>query len=194
MTSKEWLNRDYSKYPEELESINNHRIFTKVKEIENGEIVCTFRFGDEVYGTKIVLNLGSKEEVQKEYLDRGVDLAYELFKERVFKLQLRFMKPDIEFLINNLFNVSSEYFGKFSINEVSYTPKINFFRKSYKISKWKKNKAGNRMFEFSSVEDIINEIKEDYYNNQKTYIFSNNRIKAAFCQLLDYLNKDNETE
>lgn len=193
MTSEEWLNRDYSKYPEEIESINNHRIFTTVKE-NDGEIVCTFRFGDEIYCIKIVLSFGSIEEAKKEYLNRGIDLAYDLFKEKIFNLQLRFMKQDIQFLIDNLFKVTYSYSGKFYIEEVEYTPKINFFRKSYTISKWKKNKAGNKTFECASVDDIINGIKEDYYNNQKVYIFSGNRVKAAFCQLLDYLNKDNETE
>lgn len=197
MTSEEWINRDYSKYPEEVESINKHRVFTEITEEEENEekaIWATFRFGDEVYGTKLKIKLGTREELKKEYLDRGIDLAYDLFKEKLFKVQLRHMKNDIQYFWDTLFKMQFKSFGYCIIEEIDYTPKINFFKHSYTISRWKKDPKNERRIQFNSVDDIIEDIKNDYYDNTKVYLISDNRIKAAFCQLLDYLNKDNETE
>lgn len=190
MTSNEWLERDYNRYPEEIENINKHRVFTEVKE-KDGEIVCTFRFGDEVYGTKYILSFGAIDEVKEKYLNRGIDLAYELFKEMLFKMQLRFIKSDLQFLFDSLLKTSFKYNGRFSIDEVTYTPKVSFFNTSYSIPKWKKDDNGH-IIDINTVDDIINKIKEDYYNPPKCSFGSNYRVKAAFCQLLDYLNKDNE--
>lgn len=198
MTSEEWINRDYDKYPEEIESINNHRVFTEIteesKEENDPEILATFRFGDEVYGMKLTVSLGTKEEVKKEYLDRGIDLAYDLFKEKIFKIQLNYMRNDIQYFWDTLFKMQFKSFGHCIIEEIDYTPKINFFKHSYTISRWKKDPKNGRRIQFNSVDDIIEDIKNDYYDNTKVYLISGNRIKAAFCQLLDYLNKDNETE
>lgn len=192
MTSNKWLERDYSRYPEEIENINKRRIFTEV-ETKDGEIICTFRFGDEIYGTMLVLSFGTIEEAKEKYLNRGIDLAYELFKEELFKFELKFIKSDIQLLFDSLLKTSFKYNGSFIIDEVTYIPKISFFNSSYSISKWKKDDKG-RIIEINTVDDIINKIKEDFYIPPKSSFGSNYRVKAAFCQLLDYLNLYNESE
>lgn len=71
--------------------------------------------------------------------------------------------------------------------------KISFFNSIYYISKWKKNDKG-RIIGVNTIDDIINKIKKDFYNPPKCSFGSNYRAKAAFCQLLDYLNLYNESE
>lgn len=127
MTGNEWLERDYSRYPEEIENINKRRIFTEF-ETKDGEIICTFRFGDEIYGTKLVRSFGTIEEAKEKYLNRGIDLAYELFKEELFKFELKFIKSDLQFLFDSLLETSFKYNGSFIIDEVTYIPKNIFLQ------------------------------------------------------------------
>ena len=189
MTSSEWLNKIYKKYPEEIENINKHRTYIQFVETENN-VSGSFRFGDELYGTIYTVDFGSKEEVKKEYLNRSIDLAYQLFEEKMFNFQLKRMKEDLQFFYNTLFNMTFKNEGHCIINEIEYFPKVNFCGSMYTISKYKKDPKTGNTIGINTIDNIIEEIKDNYYN--KFAIRSGYRLKAAFCQLLDFLN--NETE